>query len=55
MKKHTETYKQVRQEYRQKNTELMLDRLKDIAWGLVAGALFMIACGSLYYVTVMAR
>jgi len=55
MIKYRELFLQARQEHRQKNTELMLDRLKDIAIGLIAGGIFVIASGWLYFVTVMAR
>ena len=55
MTKYRELFLQARREHRQKNTELMLGRLKDIAIGLIAGIIYLIAVGWLYFVTVMAR
>lgn len=55
MAKYRELFLQTRREHRQKNMELILDRLKEVGIGLITGGLFSIVAGWLYFVTVMAR
>ena len=54
----TELYKmygETLKELRRKKVELILSKLKEVAIGLIAGGLFVIAAGWLYFVVVMAR
>ena len=39
----------------EENYEVRRVTLKEIAIGLIAGAIFTLACGWLYFITVMAR
>jgi len=50
-----EIYLSIKRDLRRLNMRLIMSRLKDIAIGLIAGAIYAIACGWLYFVTVMAR
>ena len=50
-KMYGETLSKLRKEKR----ELILGKVKDIGIGLIAGGIFMIVSGWLYFVTVMAR
>jgi len=50
-----EVYLRAKYVRRRKNIELIMNRLKEVAIGITAGILYLLASGWLYFVTVMAR